>query len=67
MFCAQTQVTWSRPQTPPISLRRDGFDMIELLRKGQYTYVQHVQSESVMKATENYNKNITVNYVYITF
>ncbi len=34
---------------------------MESLWKGQYTYVEHVQSKSVIKATENYNKNITVN------
>ncbi len=45
----------------------DGFEMLEIwlesLWKGQYTYVQHVQSKSVIKATYNYNKNITVNDV----
>ncbi len=43
----------------------DGFEMLEIwlesLWKGQYTYVQHVQSKSVIKATYNYSKNITVN------
>ncbi len=45
----------------------DGFEMLEIwlesLLKGQNTYVQHVQSKSVIKATSNYNKNITVNDV----
>ncbi len=49
------------------AVRHDGFEMLEIwlesLWKGQYTYVQHVQSKSVIKATYNYNKNISVNYV----
>ncbi len=47
------------------TVRHDVFEMLEIwlesLWKGQYTYVQHVQSKSVIKATYNYNKNITVN------
>ncbi len=44
-----------------------GFEMLEIwlesLWKGQYTYMRHVQSKSVIKATWNYNMNITVNDV----
>ncbi len=49
------------------AVRHDGFEILEIwlesLWKGQYTYVQHVQSKSVIKATYNYNKTITVNDV----
>ncbi len=49
------------------TVRHNGFEILEIwlesLWKGQYTYVQHVQSKSVIKATYNYNKNITVNDV----
>ncbi len=51
------------------AVRHDGFETLEIwlesLWKGQYTYVQHVQSKSVIKATLNYNKNITVNDVVL--
>ncbi len=37
------------------TVRHDGFEMLEIwlesLQKGQYTYVQHVQGKSVIKAT----------------
>ncbi len=37
------------------AVRHDGFEMLEIwlesLWKGQYTYVHHVQSKSVIKAT----------------
>ncbi len=37
------------------AVRHDGFEILEIwlesLWKGQYTYVQHVQSKSVIKAT----------------
>ncbi len=49
------------------AVHHDGFEMLEIwlesLWKWQYTYVWPVQSKSVIKATYNYNKNITVNYV----
>ncbi len=49
------------------AVRQDGFEMLEIwlesLWKRQYTYVQHVQSKSIIKATLNYNKDITVNDV----
>ncbi len=48
-------------------VRHDGFEMLEIwlesLWKGQYIYVQYVQSKSVIKVTKNENKNITVNDV----
>ncbi len=58
---------FSSPTLQMCSVCHDGFEMLDIwlesLWKGQYTYVQHVQSKSVIKATYNYSKNITVNDV----